>query len=45
MADVQGDLLDLKAEVTNLKTKLFMSEQRRNEEVSAKTLEVSKLES
>jgi hypothetical protein len=43
-ADVTGDFLDLKAEVTSLKNKLFTADQKRMEEVTVKNVEITKME-
>jgi hypothetical protein len=43
-ADVTGDYLDLKAEVTSLKNKLFMADQKRTEELTIKNVELAKVE-
>ena len=40
-----GDILDLKAEVTSLKNKLFTADQKRMEELSIKNVEIAKLDS
>jgi hypothetical protein len=45
MSTADGDFLDLKAEVTNLKHKLFMADQKRMEDLSAKNVEMTKLDS
>lgn len=43
-ADVTGDFLDLKAEVTSLKNKLFTADQKRMEEITVKNVEITKME-
>jgi hypothetical protein len=40
-----GDILDLKAELTSLKNKLFTADQKRMEELSMKNVEIAKLDS